>query len=72
VKKSARKGDSAQRAFQVVQQATGDFEPTPATDPRVIEGAKKGGATRASKLSAKKRTEIAKKAAAARWGKSAT
>ncbi len=32
-------------------------------------GGKKGGKARAAKLSAKKRSEIAKKAAAARWSK---
>ncbi|HEV7892545.1 MAG TPA: hypothetical protein VGP08_18170 [Pyrinomonadaceae bacterium] len=32
-------------------------------------GASKGGKARAAKLSAKKRKEIAKKAAEARWGK---
>lgn len=32
-------------------------------------GGLKGGKARAAKLSAKKRSEIAKKAAAARWGK---
>jgi hypothetical protein len=70
VKKSPKKGDGAQRAFQVVQQATDDSDPTLKIDPRVVEGAKKGGTARASKLSAKKRSEIAKKAAATRWGKS--
>lgn len=35
-------------------------------------GAAKGGKARAAKLSAKKRSEIAKKAAAARWGSGRT
>lgn len=36
-------------------------------DPAAIALGKKGGKARAKKLSAKKRTEIAKKAAKARW-----
>ena len=37
-------------------------------DPAAIALGKKGGKARAKVLSAKKRTEIAKKAAKARWG----
>jgi hypothetical protein len=68
VKKTPKKGDSAQRAWAVVQQATDESEPTPETDPRIVEGASKGGKARASKLTAEQRLEIAKKAASTRWG----
>jgi hypothetical protein len=67
-KKSPKKGDSAQKAWAVVQEATGQSEPVPETDERVVKGASEGGTARASKLSAKRRSEIAKQAAAARWG----
>ena len=69
MKKSPKKGDAAQRAWAVVQQATDGSEPTPEIDPRIIEGASKGGKARASKLTAEQRSEIAKKAAAKRWAK---
>ena len=68
VKKSPKKGDSGQRAWAVVQQATDGSEPTQETDPRIVEGASKGGKARASKLTAEQRSEIAAKAAKARWG----
>lgn len=67
MKKSPKTGDSAQRAWAVVQQATDDSEPTPETDPRIVEGASKGGKARASRLTAEQRAEIAKKGAATRW-----
>lgn len=45
----------------------------PEKNPAAVElgrlGGKKGGIARAKKLTAKKRSEIAKKAARARWGK---
>ena len=69
MKKSPKKGDGAQRAWAVVQQATDDSEPTPETDPRIVEGASKGGKARASKLTAEERSKIARKAAAKRWSK---
>lgn len=50
-------------------------EPPKEKDPLAVElgqrGGLKGGKARAEKLSAKKRTEIAKKAAKARWDKDA-
>jgi len=62
-------------AFQTVQQATGqaaaESPPGPAKNPHAVAlgklGGPKGGKARAAKLSAKKRTEIAKKAAKVRW-----
>lgn len=53
-----------------------ETEPKPEKNPAAVAlgrlGGQKGGKARAEKLSAKKRTEIAKKAAKARWKKSAT
>ena len=64
----------------IVDKATGNVPDDPAPDERSLEsqaaailgrkGGLKGGKARAESLSAKKRTEIAKKAAAARWKKS--
>lgn len=55
-------------------EAAAEVEPEPETkDPKKQaagrKGGKKGGIARAQALSAKKRTEIAKKAAHARWRK---
>lgn len=65
-------------AFQILQAVTGEpaEKPTkkkdpPAKNPAAVAlgrlGGLKGGKARAEKLSAKKRTEIATKAARARW-----
>jgi hypothetical protein len=66
--------DLNQLAKSIVDQATGDAPAEPASDgkdPAAVSlgrrGGLKGGPARAAKLSAKKRAEIAKKAAAARW-----
>jgi hypothetical protein len=63
-------------AKRVVGLATGNpisEEPLPEKNPAAVAlgrlGGLKGGKARAEKLSAKKRTEIAKKAAQTRWGK---
>lgn len=65
-------------AYSIVQQATGEVEKTPTPEkpeknPAAVTlgrlGGLKGGRARAEKLSAKKRSEIAKKAAEKRWGK---
>jgi len=66
------------RAFVTVQWATGQLplEPSPSPsepekNPHAVAlgklGGQKGGKARAIKLSAKKRTQIAQKAAHARW-----
>jgi hypothetical protein len=66
--------DMNEIAFSVVQQATGEkpkeqpAEKNPAAVTLGRLGGLKGGKARAEKLSAKKRSEIAKKAAQARWG----
>ena len=62
-----------QMAKAIVDEATGEAEPEPESgkNPAAVElgrlGGRKGGKARAKKLSAKRRSEIAKKAAAARW-----
>lgn len=77
-KKPARPRDTNQLAKSIVDIATGDKEDK--VDPPTDElkaaaaalgrrGGLKGGKARAKKLSSKRRVEIAKKAAAARWKK---
>ena len=65
--------DLNQTAFSIVQQSTGQAAPVPAKNPAAVAlgrlGGLKGGKARAANLSAKKRKEIARKAATARWGK---
>jgi hypothetical protein len=68
--------DVNQRAKAILDIATGEIngEPMPEKDPRAVElgrlGGLKGGAARAKKLSPERRSEIAKAAAAKRWGTS--
>ena len=68
-----RPRDPNQRAKLIVDIATGEAEPEkPDTrDPAAValgrKGGLKGGKARAAKLSPEKRSEIAKKAAEARW-----
>jgi hypothetical protein len=65
--------DANELAFNIVQQATGQIEkpeekpknPAAVTLGRL--GGLKGGKARAEKLTPKKRSEIARKAAQARW-----
>jgi len=74
-----RPRDLSQWAKRMVDIATGeveDREPTPeeeGKDPAAValgrKGGLKGGKARAAKLSAKKRSEIAQKAAKTRWSK---
>jgi len=74
LKRSSKTRDVNQIAFDVVRLSTGEAtpEPVPEKNPAAVAlgrlGGMKGGAARAKKLSAKKRTEIAKKAAKTRWG----
>jgi hypothetical protein len=61
--------DINQIAFAVVQQASGQVTKLTPT-PKAISGRKgglKGGQSRAAALTAKQRSEIAKKAAQSRW-----
>jgi hypothetical protein len=63
--------DFTQIAFDVVQQATGAVvKPEESAKTKASrKGGLKGGASRATSLTPKQRSEIAKKAAAARWRK---
>lgn len=67
-------GDVNQRAKATLDLFTGEREPEPqrVKDPAAVElgrrGGLVGGKARAAKLSPEQRSEIAKKAAAARWG----
>lgn len=70
--KKRRPRDANTRAFNIVQEATGEepkYDPGPSDETAQArsEAGKKGGKARAESLSAEKRREIAKKAAAARW-----
>jgi hypothetical protein len=74
MKKDKRPRDTNQLAKNIVDLAIGDAtEPTTKDNknPHAVElgrlGGLKGGKARAEKLSAKKRSEIAKKGANARW-----
>ena len=72
---SKRPRDLNALARQIVDEATGETPPKAEStkDPAAVElgrkGGLKGGPARAAKLSAKKRSEIAKRAARARWGR---
>ncbi len=73
-KKVKLPADLKKKAFSIVQIATGEAEVN--EDGKNVAavalgrlGGLKGGKARAESLTAKKRTEIAKKAAAARWKK---
>ena len=61
-----RPADVIGNAVRVMQIATGEVEEE-TNDPKAIARGEKGGLARASKLSARKRREIARKAAEARW-----
>lgn len=69
--------DPNQRAKRILDIFTGEVkeEPPREKNPAAVAlgklGASKGGKARAEKLSSKKRKEIAKKAAEARWNKEA-
>jgi hypothetical protein len=70
-----RPRDPNQLAKSIIDIATGqkpDRDPTPeeqGKDPAAVALGQRGGKARAEGLSAKKRSEIAKKAAKSRWGK---
>jgi hypothetical protein len=73
VKKQKMPRDPMQRAKLTIDLATGEADPQPerVKDPASVELGRKGGLIggkrRAEKLSQERRTEIARKAAAARW-----
>ena len=75
-RKPKKDHDFAVIAFRVVQEATGQIEPEPPKPPRQFDakamghkGGLKGGRARAEKLTPEQRSEIARKAAQARWNK---
>jgi hypothetical protein len=71
--------DMNQLAKRILDEATGDEPKTEAPPPQPAKnkaavalgkiGGKKGGVARAAALTPEQRAEIAKKAAASRWGK---
>jgi hypothetical protein len=74
--KRKRPADVNQRAVLIAKIATGEIEDTAdlkGKNPAAVAlgklGGAKGGKARANSLSPKKRSEIAKKAAKARWAK---
>lgn len=74
MKKQKMPRDPMQRAKMVIDLATGDVQPEPEQPPKepsAVESGRRGGLiggkARAEKLSPERRSEIAKKAAKARW-----
>ena len=77
-KRSRKRRDFNEIAFDVVARATGQVPPAAPESPVVAAarvlgrlGGLKGGVARAAKLSKAERSKIAKKAARARWKKKA-
>ncbi len=74
-KRKKKEHDFAVNAFRVVQEATGEIEaeekPVKKFDAKALgrKGGLKGGRARAEKLTPEQRSDIAKKAAQARWSK---
>jgi hypothetical protein len=62
--------DLNQLAAKLVKQATDPDEPETAAQTNGRRGGRKGGKVRAEKLSPAERSEIARKAAKARWSRS--
>lgn len=76
MKKHQGAPDFAETAFSIFQQSTGETpieEPKPEKNPAAVAlgklGGSKGGKARAANLTKEQMSEIAKKAAAKRWGK---
>lgn len=73
-KRSSNKSIESKPALDAAEQPSAAPEPSPpAMNPHAVAlgklGGAKGGAARAKKLTAEQRSEIGKKAAAARWAK---
>jgi hypothetical protein len=68
--------DEVQAAHRILEAVTGEREPPREKNPAAVAlgrlGGLKGGKARAESLSPRKRHQIAKKAAAARWRKPKT
>ncbi|MHB1526357.1 MAG: hypothetical protein ACYCZN_08775 [Candidatus Dormibacteria bacterium] len=72
LKRSRKPADLNRLAWAIVDEATDeDRDPYEGKNPAAVElgrlGGQKGGRARAAKLNAKERSEIAKRAATARW-----
>lgn len=63
-----RPADVIGAAIMVAKIATGELQDSRGQSPRRAKGGKAGGAARAKALSGEAKTQIAKKAAKARWG----
>jgi hypothetical protein len=72
-RKHRKNEDVNEAAFRVVREATEKHDPERPKNPAAVAlgrlGASKGGKARAAKLSAKKRAQIARQAAMARWSR---
>jgi hypothetical protein len=77
-KKKKQPRDLNLLAFSIMEEVTGEDQPKPPEEeleknPAAVElgrlGGLKGGKARAAKLTPEERSEIARKAARARWGK---
>ncbi|MBI4267474.1 MAG: histone H1 [Chloroflexi bacterium] len=75
-RRKKKEHDFAVTAFRVVQEATGQLPPEPQKPKKQFDakalghkGGLKGGKARAAKLTPEQRSNIAKNAAKARWGK---
>jgi len=67
-----RKADVIGNAVHIMKIATGEVEEATTADGKnaaAVALGKRGGAARAASMTAEQRAEIAKKAAAKRWGK---
>jgi len=71
VTRKKKEHDFSITAFRVVQEATRQIEPKHRPDFKALGrlGGLKGGKVRAARLTPERRTEIARKAAMARWSK---
>lgn len=63
-----RPADLVGNAVMIARIATGEIEDTKLTQPAKRKSGLAGGKARAQKLTAEERSEIARKAAAGRWG----
>ncbi len=68
-RRKKKEHDFSVTAFKVVQEATGQLRGGFDAKAMGRLGGLKGGRVRAARLTPERRVEIAKKAAAARWGK---
>jgi hypothetical protein len=66
-----RPADAVARAVMVAKIATGEIEEERELSNAAAELGRKGGKARAANMTPERRAEIAKKAAASRWGKKA-